>query len=340
MPYREYLEGVKIELANTTTLVGFNLKYDLHWLRRYGIQYSGKVFDVQIAFFILTGQQHPYPSLDQVADYYGVEKKLDVVKEEYWNKGLDTDEVPRRILEDYLGQDLKTTFLCYQKVQEDLKKQSKEMQKTISIAMQDLLVLQEMEWNGMLIDREKSIRKGDALVERIKVIDESLRRWFSADWLNPNSGDHLSAILYGGTINVPYRESYRFVYKDGREVWKERNSVMPISPPRQLEPLKGTALAKEGFWSTDIGTLTTLRGKANRHMKQVIDLLLERSKIEKKRSTYFHGYPKKLDLWNWKDNVIHSNLNQCVVITGRLSSSKPNLQNVEEEVKEIFVSRY
>jgi len=43
---------------------------------------------------------------------------------------------------------------------------------------------------------------------------------------------------------------------------------------------------------------------------------------------------------NWKRNMIYGQLNQCVARTGRLSSSKPNLQNFDGEIKTLFYSRY
>ena len=43
---------------------------------------------------------------------------------------------------------------------------------------------------------------------------------------------------------------------------------------------------------------------------------------------------------NWETNVLHGQLNQCVARTGRLSSSKPNLQNFDGEIKQLFGSRY
>ncbi len=38
--------------------------------------------------------------------------------------------------------------------------------------------------------------------------------------------------------------------------------------------------------------------------------------------------------------MIYGQLNQCVARTGRLSSSKPNLQNFDGEIKDLFGSRY
>ena len=43
---------------------------------------------------------------------------------------------------------------------------------------------------------------------------------------------------------------------------------------------------------------------------------------------------------NWKHGIIYGQLNQCVARTGRLSSSKPNLQNFDGEIKGLFTTRY
>lgn len=94
-------------IDNADLIVGFNIKFDLHWLRRIGVDISKvKVWDCQIGEFLLENQTNPYPSLDKAAEKYGLPLKLDVVKTEYWEKGIDTDEVPRTILSEYLTQDL------------------------------------------------------------------------------------------------------------------------------------------------------------------------------------------------------------------------------------------
>ena len=43
---------------------------------------------------------------------------------------------------------------------------------------------------------------------------------------------------------------------------------------------------------------------------------------------------------NWKKDMIYGNLNQCVAVTGRLSSTKPNLQNVDPATKKYIETRY
>lgn len=102
-----YLQG---RIDNASVIVGFNIKFDLHWIRRAGFDISKiKVWDCQVAEFLLNYQKTPYPSLDGAAEKYGFPKKLDVVKLEFWDKGIDTDMIPRDVLSAYLTQDLLLT---------------------------------------------------------------------------------------------------------------------------------------------------------------------------------------------------------------------------------------
>ena len=112
--YRKELNEVQLLLDSFDCIVGFNLKFDLHWIKRYGIDFSKhSVWDCQLVQFILDNQSTPYPSLDGVAAGYGLDSKLSVVNDEYWDRGVDTPEIPRTILEDYLKQDLLLSWQIY-----------------------------------------------------------------------------------------------------------------------------------------------------------------------------------------------------------------------------------
>lgn len=89
-------------LANcSSVLVGFNFKYDLHWLIKHGLVVNVPVWDVQLAEFILSNQTNRFPSLAATCEKYGISKKLDVVATEYWDKGINTDQIPWEVLEEY-----------------------------------------------------------------------------------------------------------------------------------------------------------------------------------------------------------------------------------------------
>jgi DNA polymerase-1 len=119
-----------------------------------------------------------------------------------------------------------------------------------------------------------------------------------------------------------------------KEKWEE----FSIPFKRLVVPLKGTELLKEGYYSTDEKTLKSLR--SSNKAKSIIELLLKRTTLEKRLSTYYRGVVNLINELNWKKGVIHGQLNQCVTRTGRLSSSKPNLQNFDGEIKSLFTSRF
>ena len=339
-PYRNKLDEVQKRIDDAEILVGFNLKFDLHWIRKYRINFVGKrVWDCQLVHFILTGQQYPYPSLNSVAAYYDLGSKLDVVATEYWSNKIDTPNIPADILEEYLLGDLQLTQKVYEKQQEEFALCTKQMQRLISLHNQDLLVLEEMEYNGILYDEEGCNEGAKDLVLRISAIDNGLYQYHSLAEFNPSSGEHVSSLLYGGTIKVKRREIIG-TFKTGeragqpKEKWVEH--LIPFE--RMVTPLKRSELEKEGYFSTDEATLKGLRG--TKKAKDLIELILTRSTLEKRLTAYYRGLVELRTHMNWPINKLHGQLNQCVARTGRLSSSKPNLQNFDGEIKQLFGSKY
>ncbi|EAZ90905.1 DNA polymerase I, partial [Crocosphaera chwakensis] len=82
---------------------------------------------------------------------------------------------------------------------------------------------------------------------------------------------------------------------------------------------KKSRKTKTGY-STDHATLDKLKGD-----HPIIDYILEYRTLSKLKSTYIDALPELVDT---KTKRIHTNFNQSVTATGRLSSSNPNLQNI------------
>src|ERR1700682_580329 len=87
LPYVKYLYNLKALLEKNSwgkidLLIGFNIKYDLHWLRRYipDLRMDFRVWDCQLAQFILNDQTTPYPSLDECLSQHQLPLKSDIVK--------------------------------------------------------------------------------------------------------------------------------------------------------------------------------------------------------------------------------------------------------------------
>ena len=339
-PFGDNLSSIQAMVNSHEVIVGFNIKFDLHWGRRYGISFSSiRVWDCQLVHFILTGQENTYPSLNGVAAHYNLGTKFDVVSSDYWKNGIDTPDIPRDILEEYLKGDLDLTYQVYLKQKEEVEKASPQLKRLISLHNQDLVVLEEMEFNGLLFDEDKSNELAIDNEKHIEILDQRLFDYHLCPEFNPNSGEHLSALLYGGSIKLRRREVIG-VFKTGERAGQQKERWVDYEVPfdKLVNPIKGSELAKEGYYSTDEQTLKTLKG--SKKAKEVIELILTRATVEKRVSTYYRGLIKLRTEMNWIKGKLHGQLNQCVARTGRLSSSKPNLQNFDGEIKELFGSQY
>jgi DNA polymerase-1 len=85
-------------------------------------------------------------------------------------------------------------------------------------------------------------------------------------------------------------------------------------------PHTGVRKTKSGHYSTAAEVLQGLKGK-----HAVIDLILEQRELSKLRSTYVDAL---VDLVNPDTGRLHTSYNQTGTVTGRVSSSNPNLQNI------------
>lgn len=95
-------------LADADIVVGFNIKFDLSWLKKIGIDVFNikQVWDCQIAEFLLESQRNPYPSLAKTCEKYNLPAKIDIIERDYWDKCIDTDEIPKDILLEYNKHDV------------------------------------------------------------------------------------------------------------------------------------------------------------------------------------------------------------------------------------------
>lgn len=329
------LSAVHNRLLNAELIVGFNFKFDLHWLLKYGVKEikTKQLWDVQIAEFILSNQTYRFPSLNETCAKYGLEQKEDVVKNEYWDKDIQTTEIPWDILSTYATKDAELTLQCYH---EQIKRMSPAQIKLCYLQCQDLYILQEMEANGIPFDEQLCEERAKGVNDQISEIKKKLSSIYPNVPINFASNDHLSAFLYGGTIKEDGKEHIGF-YKTGARAGqpKYKNIEIEHTLPRLFTPLKGSAMKKEGMFATDEGTLRKLNGK-----KSLINLILELSKLEKLNGTYYLGLVKLRNEMFWPKGLLHGNFNQTTAATGRLSSSKPNLQNFSSELLDIFISEY
>ena len=116
------------------------------------------------------------------------------------------------------------------------------------------------------------------------------------------------------------------------EIFRLAGETFNISSPKQLGVvlfehlgLPSSKKTKTGY-STDAKVLEALDGK-----HPLIATILEHRKLAKLQSTYLEGLQP---LINPKTGRIHTHFQQTVTVTGRLSSTDPNLQNIPARTEE------
>jgi len=126
------------------------------------------------------------------------------------------------------------------------------------------------------------------------------------------------------------------------EIYDYAGHEFNINSPKQLATvlfeeleLKAVKKTKSGY-STNAEVLEKLKWA-----HPIVEKILEYRKITKLNSTYVEGLIPAIDK---KDGKIHSSFNQTVTVTGRISSTEPNLQNIPvrtelgREMRKMFIA--
>ena len=101
------------ELPPGAAVCGHNLSFDLMYLYRTSMflreeLQDRRIWDTQLAEYILSAQQTKWSSLDELSVQYGLPVKDDKIKK-YFEKGLGSDKIPSAELIPYLEQDVINT---------------------------------------------------------------------------------------------------------------------------------------------------------------------------------------------------------------------------------------
>jgi DNA polymerase I-like protein with 3'-5' exonuclease and polymerase domains len=340
--FRHNNEELQEQVDWSDLIVCHNAKFELLWLKSLGIDLSkSNIWCTQVAQYLLEGQfkgPKGYYTLDTVAERRGVAGKTDMVKA-YWDSGYETDEIPADILIPYNKQDNVVAGNVYSQQVRDLQ-QAMNLATIIKIQMGILPMLAEIEWNGMLVNKDTLDALDKEYTQKVEDYNAELVDICGVE-INWGSKAQVSALLFGGTFTVDDIEEYEFVYKDPKKdpVTKTRKIDRPVKLTGMgFVPPKGSETAVEGVYSVADGIIKALKGR-DKKQKRFLQILQERSKAEKLRSTYFAGMQPKLI-----GDYIHPSMNQTIARNGRLTSSNPNGQNMPRgttgPVKGIFTSRF
>lgn len=344
--YDDLAEEIKAELDRSDLIVAHNMKFENVWLSALNIDtINYQLFCTMVSEYLirgqfgdLTGSKKGRLGLNDLAARYGVHGKKDRVAE-YWEVGYETDEIPIHILDEYVIQDCQIALTIARKQRVRLKELG--MTKLAKVHNQLVKTLSDIEQNGMLLDRAMLTEFDGGYERDLEAIDRDIHELveLSPEW-NIGSNEHISALLYGGSITVDGTETVERELKGGRIKTYERKAKITVEIKNLgFKPPRGATTKKDGVYKTDSDTLSQLTSKNHTAMK-VLGLLKEYALTSKQRSTYTQGLLER----QGEDGYVHPSMNQTITSTGRMSSSNPNGQNFPRgstsPIKKAFISRY
>ncbi len=272
--------------------VAHNAKYDLTVLRRYGLDVAGVLDDTLIMAWLLDSASRSLGLKALAADLLGwqMTEITDLIGS--GRKQITMEQAPAAQAAAYCGADVDATIHLYEVLAPRL--QAAELWQLYTEIERPLIpVLTDMEMAGVLLDLDFLKEMSSRLGKRVLELEVELHRVVGHTF-NIRSTQQLSQVLF---------EELKF-------------------------PTRGLKKTASGHFSTAAGVLdglALLDEELSSEQRGAIDLILEHRQLEKLRGTYVDALPA---LVNPQTGRVHTSFSQTGAVTGRLSSSNPNLQNI------------
>ncbi len=336
-------------LLKSHTLITQNGKFDLCyiWQDKYVQQWlkkGGKLWDIGYCRYLLSYQRHAFPSLAEMQKIYlHVKTKKDRISY-LFSKFIGADEIiaardrcPRiwKLYCEYGIEDGRTPMLIMQKQYKQAKALG--MLPIIELFNEYLLSLCMIEQNGIDVDlKQLEINEKIIHLEELEYLEkaESLVQEYWNDErlpkLNINSNDHKSLLLFGGSITNKVKKvpvGTGEIIKTGPNKGEEKTklTVVPvIIKGFQLNPVLSIESAKQGFYATGEPIIEKIyKNSKNDQAKEFCKYMRLAATSRRMLNTYIKAFKDRS-----VNGKLYINLNNTETITSRLSSSKPNMQNI------------
>lgn len=279
------LDALIEQLEGNIFIVGHNIKFDLRWLARMGLDLSKVVvWDTMIAEHVFYGNRHPSVSigLGPVAQRYGYSGKEPYV-DVCIKGGVCPSELPTNMLHRRCMYDISVTEGVFrQQLQRAIKE---DKLKTILTRCLLTPVLADIEVQGLFLDRDIVNKEYKRAVCEQTEIANKLSSIADINW---NSPMQVADIIYG--------KEYKF---------KELLD-------RQKQPIR----TNTGRPKADVGTIRKLNARTKKQ-KELQALLDRRSVIEAQLSKTLSKFKACID----NEDLLYAQFNQAITQTHRLSSS-------------------
>jgi DNA polymerase-1 len=318
--------------------IGHNIKYDMQVCWRYGIRdFRGRIADTMLMHHLW--DEDARHGLKEVSafffpDFKGYEADVKKFKNR-WH------EIPLDILVPYAGADTDLTLRVFTILESYLLKDDKLYTLLRNLVMYSFKALFDAELNGMRIDRDKLYANIDRCKQLVEEQEEILRNHrvvasyevLKEQSINAKQLDimRVKADASKGLTKAKLETNIKELERGEVTYYEGINFNSPTQLGNLLYSKDGFKFKKTWDWkkqeeveSTGKDILAELKDKTG----FIAELLVYRS-LSKILSTYLLGLENKID----DNGFVHTSFLLHGTETGRLSSRKPNLQNIPNLAK-------
>lgn len=270
--------------------VAHNANYDLTVCRRYGLEIDGPIHDTMLMAWILDPASRRLGLKAQAEDELGWHMTEITELIGTGRKQITIDHAPLAEVSAYCGADVDATLHLLDVLKPRLEASGLAPIYT-DIELPLLPVLTDMEMRGIRLDTNYLGELSQEFGQRLGDLEQQIFAIVGHEF-NQRSTQQLSEVLF---------ETMAF-------------------------PTAGIKKNRSGYYSTAVGELEKLQAAdLSADQRTLIDLIMEQRQLEKLRGTYVDALPA---LVHPETGRVHTDFNQTGAVTGRLSSSNPNLQNI------------
>jgi len=223
------------------SLIGHNIKYDLHILTRYGLPLPKLSFDTLVASWILHAHERNH-SLDDLALRHFFKEKISL--ESLLGKGKKArsmKDVPVADVAKYCAEDIEYTLRLKELFEKELKEANLN-HLFYDIEMPLIPILLKMEQHGVFVNKEKLSSLNISLDTSLNRVKKEIYKMAGAEF-NINSPKQLSEILFV-QMGLPKLRKGKKSLSTSAEILEELSAIHPIAGKileyRRLEKLRST----------------------------------------------------------------------------------------------------
>ena len=291
------------------TKITHNGKYDLTVCLRHGLEVNGPIHDTMVMAWLLDPASRALGLKAQAASLLGWQMTEITSLIGSGRKQVTIDQVAIDQVGPYCGADVDATIQVYDLLLAKLHEAGMwHLYETIELPL--LPILTDMELAGILLNGDYLAQMSTKFRQRLGELQEEMFR-IVGHAFNQRSTQQMSQVLFG---------EMKF-------------------------PTRNISKTSSGQYSTAVMELEKLAAQSSElsaDQRRLLEVIFEHRQLDKLCSTYVDALPTMV---NPETGRVHTSFSQTGAVTGRMSSSNPNLQNIPirtelgREIRRAFVAQ-